>query len=176
MQAQGTACILKHSGTFFMNSETFCKHSGTFCIYSGTFWNIQKDFACILERSGTFRNILHAFWNILEHSKTFCMHSGMFCMFSGTFRNVLHAFIAGIAEQKYFHWPQPQYFPNWREVRTSWQCAERNWQLPEYYICCIFNRPVSGTSSRLWTTLDCQLFHKTWLNPICALLNLLINR
>ena len=49
------------------------------------FWNI-------LEHSGTFLKILEhsrTFWNILEKSGSFCMHSGTFCMHSWIFWNIL---------------------------------------------------------------------------------------
>ena len=39
--------------------------------------------------SGTFWNILHAHWNILELSACILKHSGTFCMHSGTFWNIL---------------------------------------------------------------------------------------
>ena len=43
----------------------------------------------ICMHSGTFWNILHAFWNILELSGTFCMHSGTFWNFLHAFWNIL---------------------------------------------------------------------------------------
>ena len=72
---ESSACILEHSRTI----SNLLEHSACICMHSVF---ILEHSSCILEHSGafktfyihsvTFLNILHTFWNILEHSRTFC--------------------------------------------------------------------------------------------------------